>query len=394
MDKSSSELSKSDDSEGDATINKILSLIYYDPGVGYVNAKELWMRISALHIPEKLKESLKLVLNYEYVKQWVSSQRVTQVFRRNRVLPSHFRPIVADRRGVLQVDLADLTLWEKFNRGYGWLLFAIDIFSRKLWLVALKNKTAESVLQGVKVLKEQIKPLFEIECDEGPEFTNHKFVAYLDKHDIKVNYAPASDKKRRGGGHFLGVVDRVMRTYKKLLQLWFVSNEGATHTREWLKIYNELADNYNNRYHTTLEATPNQVWFGEKLKAAERLLVIARPSIEVGDTVRYLRDRGLFDKETKVFSKNVFTVIRREGHRYYLNEGYKSKPHGYRDYELQKVEGDAMNPPIERAMQHSINPAQRDLRAAIKRAPFVRKQMRFLNREGIDKANIIAGKRK
>ena len=47
------------------------------------------------------------------------------------------------------VDLAD-TLISKFNKGIKYLLCVIDLFSRYSWVVPLKNKKRESIVEGFR----------------------------------------------------------------------------------------------------------------------------------------------------------------------------------------------------------------------------------------------------
>ena len=46
------------------------------------------------------------------------------------------------------VDLADMTLISKFNKGIKYLLCVIDLFSRYSWVILLKNKKGDSIVEG------------------------------------------------------------------------------------------------------------------------------------------------------------------------------------------------------------------------------------------------------
>jgi len=48
------------------------------------------------------------------------------------------------------VDLMDMTKVSKNNRGYNFILVAIDIFSKYIWLRPLKDKRGESVMKALK----------------------------------------------------------------------------------------------------------------------------------------------------------------------------------------------------------------------------------------------------
>ena len=46
------------------------------------------------------------------------------------------------------VDLADMQLISKYNKGIRYLLCVIDLFSRYAWVIPLKNKKGESIVEG------------------------------------------------------------------------------------------------------------------------------------------------------------------------------------------------------------------------------------------------------
>ena len=53
------------------------------------------------------------------------------------------------------VDLADVQLLSKFNKGFRFLLCVIDIFSKYAWVVPLKDKKGISIFNAFqKILKE------------------------------------------------------------------------------------------------------------------------------------------------------------------------------------------------------------------------------------------------
>ena len=66
----------------------------------------------------------------------------------------------------------------EYNDGVRYLLFVIDILSRKLWVEPLKNKTAKSVIEGMKTIFKDAKPK-KIRADRGAEFLNKWFLDYM-----------------------------------------------------------------------------------------------------------------------------------------------------------------------------------------------------------------------
>ena len=50
------------------------------------------------------------------------------------------------------VDLADMQLLSKYNKGIRFLLCVIDIFSKYTWIVPLKNKKAISIVKAFQII--------------------------------------------------------------------------------------------------------------------------------------------------------------------------------------------------------------------------------------------------
>ena len=59
------------------------------------------------------------------------------------------------RYNIWDVDLADMQLLSKFNKGFRFLLWDIDIFSKSVWVIPLKDQKGISIVNAFqKILKE------------------------------------------------------------------------------------------------------------------------------------------------------------------------------------------------------------------------------------------------
>ena len=59
------------------------------------------------------------------------------------------------RYNIWGVDLADMQLLSKFNKGFRFLLWDIDIFSKSVWVIPLKDQKGISIVNAFqKILKE------------------------------------------------------------------------------------------------------------------------------------------------------------------------------------------------------------------------------------------------
>ena len=85
------------------------------------------------------------------------------------------------------VDLAGMTLISKFNKGIKYLLCVIDLFSQYSWVIPLKNKKGESIVEGFKkILDDSNRKPNRIWVDHGSKFYNNKFKSFLKRNDIEM----------------------------------------------------------------------------------------------------------------------------------------------------------------------------------------------------------------
>ena len=69
-----------------------------------------------------------------------------------------------------------MQLISKFNKGFRFLLFVIDIFSNYSWVVPLKDKKGMSVVNAFQsILKDIDRKANKIWVDKGSEFYKNSF---------------------------------------------------------------------------------------------------------------------------------------------------------------------------------------------------------------------------
>ena len=84
------------------------------------------------------------------------------------------------------VDLADMQLLSKFNKGFRFLL-SIDIFSKYAWVIPLKDKKGISIVNAFQIiLKKSNLKAKKIWVDKGSEFYNSSFKKWLKDNDIEM----------------------------------------------------------------------------------------------------------------------------------------------------------------------------------------------------------------
>jgi transposase InsO family protein len=147
---------------------------------------------------------------------------------------------------ILAMDLVDL---QKFQvRGYKYLLNAIDMSSRFLYSVGLKNKEEAEVLNGFKKIYNKSK-IRAVRSDNGSELINDKFKAFLKKNNIKQILAEAGKPQSNG------MIERANATIKELIEKSIEINELF----DRVKNLNKLIENINNSQHRITGFTPNEI---------------------------------------------------------------------------------------------------------------------------------------
>ena len=146
-------------------------------------------------------------------------------------------------------------------------------------------------------------------------------------------------------------------------------------SKPYIHVLPQLIRNYNNSYHKTIQDTPANIWTG-KSKNNQPIKRIYY-DFEVGDKVRHINNRNLFDKKssTNTYTKKIFTITRIEGRTYYLDDLQKA----YRGHELIKAVGEDLT---------------NEFDTQIEQAKKQEKSNRFLSREGLDSSNILIEKRR
>lgn len=138
----------------------------------------------------------------------------------------------------IQADLIEMQRFKRKNLGYRYILIVIDVFSKRAYAVALKNKTGKSTSEAMeKILKQIGNRVQNLQTDDGKEFFNRSMREILDRYGNINHYSTYSVKKA-------SIVERLIRTIKRKLYMHF-SLHGSY---KWYDILDDVIHNYNDTW--------------------------------------------------------------------------------------------------------------------------------------------------
>ena len=195
------------------------------------------------------------------------------------------------------VDLADMQLISRYNKGIRYLLYVIDLFSRYAWVIPLKNKKGESIVEGFKnVLDDSNRKPNKIWVDHGSEFYNNKFKGFLKENDIEM-YSTFNEGKSV-------VAERFIRTLKNKIY----KHMTTICKNVYFNDLDDIAKKYNITVHSSIKMKPKDVTYDSFIEYSEETNKKS-PKFKAGDNVRISKYKNIFAKSyTPNWSEDVFVV--------------------------------------------------------------------------------------
>jgi len=219
--------------------------------------------------------------------------------------------------GAYQVDLIFLPKFRSSNRGITTFLLLVEILSRKAFAYPVTFKKPSDLLDAYEqFIMDQDGNVIDVYADD--EFSKRWFRAYNDVLNVNIHTGIAKDDHVSKYSNRLGIVDRLVRTLRKLMNKYML----VKNTTKWSKWLPEIIRLYNNTPHASLnDRTPNEV--NSDLNGMEKIFKQdveynqgqddkANP-IAVDDVVRILTPKGTFAKEGPRFSEKLYDVVKKEG---------------------------------------------------------------------------------
>lgn len=163
----------------------------------------------------------------------------------------NFKRRKTEMRGIndtLQADLVEMIPYAKQNGNMKYILTVINIFSKKAYVRALKNKSAIEVMRSMEsILNSLGHPIVHLHVDNGTEFYNATMKKMLKQRKIHI-YSTFTTKKA-------AIVERFNRTLKN--RMWKEFSFRGSY--KWVDILQSLVDDYNHTKHRTIKMKPIDV---------------------------------------------------------------------------------------------------------------------------------------
>jgi hypothetical protein len=182
----------------------------------------------------------------------------------------------------------------RYNKGFKFLLFVIDIFSKFLWVIPVKDKSGPIIKQAFQDIFQESKPRKpeKIQTDKGKEFFNKPVHDLFEKEHIH-HFASNSDKKA-------AIVERVIRTIKSRIWTYFTAHQS----RNYIEKIKDFVQSYNKSYHRSIGMAPIQVTQNKENRIWQRLYGDGgfaqtekkTSKLEANDKVRINDVKGQFEK--------------------------------------------------------------------------------------------------
>ena len=253
-------------------------------------------------------------------------------YPRRKIIVNHIDEIFA-------ADLVEMQKFAKLNKGYRYLLTCIDIFSKYSWVIPLKDKRGITIKNALQKIFKERKPKF-LWTDRGTEFYNKQVQDLLNENNIKLYSTNNSEIKS-------AVIERFNRTFKNMMYKKFTENNNTI----FYNILDELVNNYNNKYHSTIKMTPiegSKKVNENKIKNIYNFEKTKKPGkFKIGDRVRISLEKNIFEKSYETnWTEEIFEIY---------DIKYSNVPYYYlKDLNNEKLDGTFYEQELQKTKQNDL----------------------------------------
>lgn len=200
--------------------------------------------------------------------------------------PAQFNPyFIRRRRRLVQADLIQIDALYRQNGGIRYLLLLIDVFTRKVWVVPLKKKSAEVVRDALRDWLDH-----DVKGDEPEVFSSDAGVEFFNAPVRRLFRERNIDQQLAKGKAKAAYAERANKTIQVLIYKYLTHGR----TKKYIDALPLLVDTYNKRGHRSLDyMSPDEADRPESEARVQRITEARfekvkrkKPEYRVGDIVR------------------------------------------------------------------------------------------------------------
>ena len=195
---------------------------------------------------------------YNYFKGKLSRKRIEEIlreiptysrFKEKRKSNFHNPIFVYYKHQIWSLDLMYVQKWKGYNDQVQYFLTVLESFSRKLFLVPMRNKTTKTTLSSFRTVHRYIgKTPHMLYVDKGGEFQSDTFQEYCDLYKIKIVFSESPYKS--------SLVERAQRTLQNIM----FRNMNFKNTKRYMDDLPKIVHTFNSRVNRTIGMSPNDAF--------------------------------------------------------------------------------------------------------------------------------------
>jgi len=284
-------------------MNEKLKELYYQDDV-IIGSKQNFINLAK----QKLKASTK------EINEFLKNQEINQV---NKKPTKHTNLKITAPPRTYQIDIMYYPVGTSFKN----ILLIVDIQSRKAWAYVIFSTSGENILNAYKKIESEVDIINAVEGDN--QFSFKAFQEYNNEKNIRIDTSIANDE-HISQGNKLGIIDRLVRTLKEMIEKYRSVVSKQTSFSEML---DKIINTYNNQPHRTIKSTPNDMFndvskqnFNNQKDKEYNRMELKKNNISIGADARILESKGKLEKGSQKYSTDLYKLVEREGNRFIVQD--------------------------------------------------------------------------
>ena len=244
----------------------------------------------------------------------MKNQEINQV---NKKPTKHTNSKITAPPRTYQLDIMYYPVGTSFKN----VLLIVDIQSRKAWAYVISSTSGENILNAYKKFESEVDFINAIEGDN--QFSFKAFQDYNKEKNIRLDTSIAKDEHISAQGNKLGILDRLVRTLKDMIEKYrsVVSKQSS-----FPEMIDKIINTYNNQPHRTIKSTPNEMFNDvskqnfNNHKDKEYNRNDLKNNISIGVEARILESKGKLEKGSQKYSTDLYKLVEREGNKFTVQD--------------------------------------------------------------------------